>query len=53
MALRKTKRAETMVNIRPMIHALTAQMDEEKNAGGVDGRAFPSLKPRRLSRICW
>ena len=31
VALRKTKRSETMVNIRPMIHALTARTDEEKN----------------------
>ena len=38
MALRKTKRAETMVNIRPMIHALTAQTDKE--CGGVDGARF-------------
>ena len=29
MALRKTKRAETMVNIRPMIPVLEAQMDTE------------------------
>ena len=29
MALRKTKRAETMVNIRPMIHLLEAQMDTD------------------------
>ena len=28
MALRKTKKSETMVNIRPMIHELTAQYDE-------------------------
>lgn len=33
MALRKTKRAETMVNIRPMIHLLEARTDaERKNA---------------------
>ena len=29
MALRKTKKNETMVNIRPMIHELTAEYDEE------------------------
>ena len=29
MALRKTKRQETMVNIRPMIHRLTAQREGE------------------------
>lgn len=29
MALRKTKKSETMVNIRPMIHELTAQVDED------------------------
>ena len=27
MALRKTKKSETMVNIRPMLHALEAQYD--------------------------
>lgn len=32
MALRKTKRSETMVNIRPMLHQLGAQRDEESGA---------------------
>ena len=38
VALRKTKRSETMVNIRPMIHALTAQTDEEKNTAVLTAR---------------
>lgn len=31
MALRKTKKSETMVNIRPMIHELTVQINEAEN----------------------
>ena len=31
MALRKTKKSETMVNIRPMIHELSAEYDKEEN----------------------
>ena len=38
VALRKTKRSETMVNIRPMIHALTARTDEEKNTAVLTAR---------------
>ena len=30
MALRKTKKSETMVNIRPMIHELRAELNEDK-----------------------
>ena len=52
MALRKTKRAETMVNIRPMIHALTAQMNKEKNAAVLTARVSfveaATLKPDLL-----
>ena len=52
MALRKTKRAETMVNIRPMIHALTAQTDKEKNAAVLTARVSfvetATLKPDLL-----
>lgn len=32
MALRKTKKSETMVNIRPMIHELTATYDVEQDS---------------------
>ena len=31
MALRKTKKSETMVNIRPMIHELSGEYDEDKD----------------------
>ena len=52
MALRKTKRAETMVNIRPMIHLLTAQTDEEKNETVLTARVSfveaATLKPDLL-----
>ena len=52
MALRKTKRAETMVNIRPMIHVLTAQTDAEKNMAVLTARVSfveaATLKPDLL-----
>lgn len=52
MALRKTKRSETMVNIRPMIHALTARTDEEKNTAVLTARVSfveaATLKPDLL-----
>ena len=52
MALRKTKRAETMVNIRPMIHLLTAQTDEEKQEAVLTARVSfveaATLKPDLL-----
>ena len=52
MALRKTKRAEAMVNIRPMIHALTARTDEEKNTAVLTARVSfvesATLKPDLL-----
>lgn len=38
MALRKTKRAETLVNIRPMIHLLEAQMDTEAKTAVLTAR---------------
>ena len=48
VALRKTKRSETMVNIRPMIHALTARTDEEKNTARVSFVEAATLKPDLL-----
>ena len=52
VALRKTKRSETMVNIRPMIHALTARTDEEKNTAVLTARVSfveaATLKPDLL-----
>ena len=57
MALRKTKRAETMVNIRPMIHLLEAQMDAEKKSVVLTARVSfveaATLKPDLLvSSLC-
>ena len=57
MALRKTKRAETMVNIRPMIHLLKAQMDAEKKSVVLTARVSfveaATLKPDLLvSSLC-
>lgn len=52
VALRKTKRSETMVNIRPMIHALTARTDDEKNTAVLTARVSfveaATLKPDLL-----
>ena len=52
MALRKTKRAETMVNIRPMIHLLEAQMDTEAKTAVLTARVSfveaATLKPDLL-----
>ena len=52
ITLRKTKRSETMVNIRPMIHALTARTDEEKNTAVLTARVSfveaATLKPDLL-----
>lgn len=57
MALRKTKRAETMVNIRPMIHLLEAQMDTEAKTAVLTARVSfveaATLKPDLLlSSLC-
>ncbi len=57
MALRKTKRAETMVNIRPMIHLLEAQTDAEKKSVVLTARVSfveaATLKPDLLvSSLC-
>lgn len=52
MALRKTKKSETMVNIRPMLHELTAQMDEERETAVLVARVSfveaATLKPELL-----
>ena len=52
ITLRKTKRSETMVNIRPMIHALTARTDEAKNTAVLTARVSfveaATLKPDLL-----
>ena len=52
MALRKTKKAETMVNIRPMIHELTAEYDETGDTAVVIARVSfveaATLKPDLL-----
>lgn len=52
MALRKTKRSETMVNIRPMIYGLAARTDEEKNTAVLTARVSfvetATLKPDLL-----
>ena len=49
MAVRKTKRSETMVNIRPMIHLLEAQYHEGENRAYVKTRVSfveaATLKP--------
>ena len=50
MALRKTKRAETLVNIRPMIHLLEAQMDTEAKTAVLTARV--SFVESRSSLIC-
>lgn len=57
MALRKTKRAETLVNIRPMIHLLEAQMDTEAKTAVLTARVSfveaATLKPDLLlSSLC-
>lgn len=52
MALRKTKKNETMVNIRPMIHVLEAEYDREKDAAVMIARVSfvetATLKPDLL-----
>ena len=52
MALRKTKKSETMVNIRPMIHELTAEYDAEKDQTVLTARVSfveaATLKPDLL-----
>lgn len=52
MALRKTKKSETMVNIRPMIHELTAQYDAERDTAVLNARVSfveaATLKPDLL-----
>ena len=52
MALRKTKKSETMVNIRPMIHELTAEYREEMDEAVLIARVSfveaATLKPDLL-----
>ncbi len=52
MALRKTKRQETMVNIRPMLHELTADYDEASDVCRLTARVSfveaATLKPDLL-----
>jgi len=52
MALRKTKKSETMVNIRPMIHDLTAQYDSQTDSAVMIARVsfveLATLKPDLL-----
>lgn len=52
MALRKTKRQEIMVNIRPMLHALTVCYDAEANCAELTARVSfveaATLKPELL-----
>ena len=52
MALRKTKKSETMVNIRPMIHELSADMDVDSNRAVMIARVSfvetATLKPDLL-----
>ena len=52
MALRKTKKNETMVNIRPMIHELAAQYDNETDSAVLTARVsfveLATLKPDLL-----
>ena len=52
MALRKTKKSETMVNIRPMIHELTAAYDESQDSAVLTARVSfveaATLKPDLL-----
>ena len=57
MALRKTKKNETMVNIRPMIHELTGEYDADKGAATLVARVSfieaATLKPDLLlSSLC-
>ncbi len=57
MALRKTKKSETMVNIRPMIHELTVDMDDQANEAVLTARVSfieqATLKPDLLvSALC-
>jgi len=57
MALRKTKKNETMVNIRPMIHALTAEYHPETDTAVLTARVSfvesATLKPDLLvSTLC-
>ena len=52
MALRKTKKSETMVNIRPMIHEFTAQAGEQEDTAVLTARVSfveqATLKPDLL-----
>ena len=52
MALRKTKKSETMVNIRPMIHELTVAYDAERDSAVLNARVSfveaATLKPDLL-----
>lgn len=52
MALRKTKKSETMVNIRPMLHELTAAYDEASDCAVMIARVSfveaATLKPELL-----
>ena len=52
MAIRKTKKAETLVNIRPMIHVLEAKYDAEANSAALTARVSfveaATLKPDLL-----
>lgn len=52
MAIRKTKKAETLVNIRPMIHELTAEYHEDLNEAELVARVSfvesATLKPDLL-----
>ena len=57
MALRKTKKSETMVNIRPMIHELTAECEETVSRAVLTARVSfveaATLKPDLLlSSLC-
>lgn len=57
MALRKTKKSETMVNIRPMLHELTAAYDEATDTAVLCARVSfveqATLKPDLLlSSLC-
>lgn len=52
MAIRKTKKAETLVNVRPMIHVLEAKYDAEANSAALTARVSfveaATLKPDLL-----
>ncbi len=57
MALRKSKKQEAMVNIRPMIHELTAAYDEQTDTAVLDARVSfveqATLKPDlMLTALC-